>query len=511
MFFGLNSFALIGIEAITISVEAHISNGLPSFIIVGLPDKAVNESRQRVKAAIINSGYNFPMKRIIINLSPADIKKEGALYDLPIAIVILSISEQIKIKDKDECCFIGELSLDGKLNPVRGIISMAEEGSRIRKKYFFMPYSNAEQASLIKDIKVIPCKSLKDIIQLCMSTEKLNRKYISIDSTKIENKYNDLDFCDIKGQLRAKRAIEIAASGMHNLMLIGPAGTGKTMLSKRIVSILPKLSLNESIEVTKIYSLHGKNNSGLIRQRPFRNPHHTITRINLVGGGIMPRPGEISLAHRGVLFLDEFSLFPRTLIEDLRQPLENKDIVISRNNVSYKFPCSFMLVVATNPCKCGYLGDDRKKCRCSTGEIRKYWNSISGPIMDRIDMKINVPRLGDNDFTNSGPVESSEIITKRVEESREIQKQRYENSSIKYNAEVNARIIYSWIDSNNELKKLIPHLTKKYNLSARAIASLIKVSRTIADMEKSRDIKLSYFMEALQYRINNGLENIINN
>jgi magnesium chelatase family protein len=511
MFFELNSFALIGIEAIMISVEAHISNGLPSFNIVGLPDKAINESRQRVKAAIINSGYNFPLKKIIINLSPADIKKEGALYDLPIAIAILNVSDQITIKDKHKCCFIGELSLDGNLNPVRGIISMAEEASKIGKKYFFMPYGNAEQADLIKNIKIIPCKNLKEIILLCLSNEDLDKQNFLIESTKIENKCSDLDFCDIRGQLRSKRAIEIAASGMHNLMLIGPAGAGKTMLSKRIISILPKLSLNESIEVTKIYSLYKKNNPNLIRQRPFRNPHHTITRINLVGGGNIPRPGEISLAHRGVLFLDEFSLFPRTLVEDLRQPLENKDIIISRNNISYKFPCSFMLVVATNPCICGYLGDERKKCTCSMGEIRKYWNSISGPIMDRIDMKVDVPRLEDDDFINSSPVESSEIILKRVEECREMQKERYENSNIKYNAEAGVRIIYNWIDKNNELKKLIPELTKKYNLSARAIASLIKVSRTIADMEKSSDIELSYFMEALQYRINTGIENIINN
>jgi magnesium chelatase family protein len=507
MFFKLDSFAIIGIHAIKVSVEVHISNGLPSFTIVGLPDKAINESRLRVRAAIINSDFKFPLKRIIINLSPADIKKEGAFYDLPVALAILYVSNQINT-DKDfnfnECCFIGELSLNGEINSVRGIIPMAESALKINKKYFIVPFKNLSQAALIKNINIIGCKNLKEIIQLFSDKNKLIGHIHLNNNNEVRDKYNyDFDLSEIKGQLKAKRALEIAVSGMHNLMLIGPPGAGKTMLAQRLVTIMPELSFTESIEVTKIYSIYKKYNENLIYKRPFRNPHHTISRISFIGGGIIPKPGEISLSHRGVLFLDEFSQFPKNLVEDLRQPIENKKIVISRNNISCYFPCNFMLVIATNPCRCGFYGDGRKKCVCSIKEIKNFWNNISGPIIDRIDMKINVPRLRDDDLIKADVAENSENIRKRVEKCISLQSDRYKNYDINYNSEVNLKIINCWIKENNIINEIIPAVIKKYNLTTRGIVSLIKISRTIADMEKSNSIEKHHFLEAIQYRINN--------
>ena len=556
MFFKLDSFALAGIEAINISVEVHMSNGLPSFTIVGLPDKAVNESRLRVRAAILNSGYIFPMKRIIINLAPADIKKEGVLYDLPIAIALLIVSQQVNNLDTGiiaQSGFIGELSLDGKINPVRGIISMAQKSAELKKKYFFIPEDNFDQAAVISNIGILRCRDLTYVISIISGNNLIFKEAIFSGQTAYcanpagselyketknnskdwhnssfsqgskpdeesgildeasgnSNSDSDYDFSDIKGQLKARRAMEIAAAGMHNVMLIGPPGSGKTMLAKRILSIMPDLSMDESIEVTKIYSLYKKYSNGLIIKRPFINPHNTITQASLIGGGITPRPGEISLAHRGILFLDEFSQYPQSHVESLRLPLENKEVVISRNNLFYRFPCSFMFIVAMNPCSCGYRGDERKRCRCTDSEIRKYWKGISGPTIDRIDMRINVPRLQDDEFSQIDiKTESSRKIKNRVIACHEIQKDRFKaaaygaESTVKYNSEAGIKLISNWMLENSEVAKLIPKMVSKYNLSARAISSLIKVSRTISDLENNKNISTSSFFEALNYRVN---------
>jgi len=502
MFFKLDSFALAGIDAIKVSVEVHISNGLPSFTIVGLPDKAVSESRQRVRAAIINSGFKFPMKRIIINLSPADIRKEGAFYDLPIALSILAVSGQISSKLFSECCFVGELSLDGKINPVKGIISMVERAVTTGKNFFIVPQKIAHQASLIKNINIVPGDNLNGVVKIFCNCGDLEKYVYKDTENKILSKdnYYDLDLKDVKGQMKAKRALEIAVSGMHNFMMIGPPGAGKTMLAQRAITIMPQLSISECIEVTKIYSLYKKYSGELIQKRPFRSPHHTISRVGLTGGGKSPKPGEISLSHRGVLFLDEFSHFPKNLVEDLRQPLENKKVVIARNNISYCFPCSFMLIVATNPCHCGYFGDEKKKCVCSLREVRKFWKNLSGPIVDRIDMRVKISRLKKCDFIKIGQGESSSEIKKRVKRCIEIQQRRFEGKKFKYNSEASPDVINSWIRDNKEIRNILSKISDNYNLTARGMASILKVARTIADLDEREAIRTQHVLEALQYR-----------
>jgi len=512
MFFRLDSFALIGIDAIKVSVEVHISRGLPEFIIVGLPGKAVSESRQRVRSAVINSGFDFPVKKIIVNLSPADIKKDGSFYDLPIALSILAASGQIGCGMFKESCFVGELSLDGNINTVKGLISMAEQAQSMGKKFFFVPYEIANQASLISGLKIVACKSLSESVEALAGGEKMEKFICKNKNKSISNKNNlyNFDFKDVKGQLKAKRALEIAVSGRHNIMLIGPPGSGKTMLAQRAVTVMPDLNLEECIEVTKIYSLYEKFVNCLIQKRPFRNPHHTISRVGLIGGGISPRPGEISLAHKGLLFLDEFSQFPKNFIEDLRQPLESREVIITRNHMSYSFPCNFMLIVATNPCYCGYFGDESKKCICSLREVRKFWKKISGPVIDRIDMRVTVARLSESSFIKNECSEGSNQIKNRIRKCINMQNLRFQGKSVSYNSEIGINIISEWLKNDKSIRELICTISRKYNLTARGTVSILKVSRTIADLEESNDIEERHIIEAVHYRVgSNNLDSSI--
>ena len=497
----ITSAAVIGLDAVPITVEVDIAaQGLPSFTIVGLPDKAVEEAKERVRAALRNTGADLPPKRITVNLAPADLPKEGPAYDLPIALGILIASEQLRA-DVNDSVFLGELSLDGSLRRIWGVLPCAVMARNKKFQNLFIPDDNLDEAVIINKISVYPIKNLKELFDHFASDKKIGAaKHKKPEFKNIQNE--EYDFENIRGQESAKRALEIAASGGHNILMKGPPGAGKTLMARSFASILPKLTFEESLEVTKIYSVANLLNqqNPIISARPFRTPHHTTSHIGLIGGGTVPKPGEISLAHRGVLFLDEFPEFPRHVLEALRQPMEDGEITISRAAGRVLFPSRFTLVAAANPCPCGFFGDETRSCTCFPSAITKYQKRISGPIMDRIDMHINVPAVKVEKLAKGDNAENSKSIQMRVQKARDVQLKRFKNLKITSNAEMSNKQLKQFCNLDDQSVLLLKQAITKLNLSARAFHRVVKIARTIADLEGTGHIKSNHVAEALQYR-----------
>jgi magnesium chelatase family protein len=497
------SASVVGIDAYKVEVEVDISSrGLPHFSMVGLPDAAVKESRDRVRASLKNIGFNFPLKQITVNLAPADLKKEGSAFDLPMAVGIIASEGLIEQESLNGYVFTGELSLDGRIKPVRGALSMALMVRNAGFRGLILPMENAPEAAVVGGVNVYGIRSLPEVVEF-LKSENAFLPFVTdvVETMKTHSVYED-DFSEVKGQEHAKRAIEVAAAGGHNVLMVGPPGSGKTMLSKRFPTILPNMTFEEALETTKIHSIAGmlKDDQPLLATRPFRSPHHTISDVALIGGGQMPKPGEVSLAHNGVLFLDELPEFKRNVLEVLRQPLENGEVTVSRAVASITYPASFMLVSAMNPCPCGYLSDPRHQCTCTPGQIYRYRRRVSGPLLDRIDIHIEVPAVPYKELSTEYAGETSEVIRQRVVGARNIQLERFKSDRIYWNGQMKTRHIKKYCRLKDDAQDLIETAMQKLALSARAYSRILKLSRTIADLESCEHIHSHHISEAIQYR-----------